>query len=317
MLGHSNLASGDSRATTMLDKKGLNGSPVKKPPPPYLSRSTLKRHLRRTYGRRPMELVKRYFRSMFDLADYASYAAFLLRCRDMRIVPRCYRVECPGIKYTRHVLRILDECSYRLMLADLDYHRLRKLQLSSFLERVHERLEKIVSPEDLNALVVLAKAKYDDIIHTSRVKQLGMFEELLKEYGIGQEKKDAKEEKKGSKGEEEGHDNEEEEDDNWGEEDDNEEEECDSKEEDDVEKEDVNEKEECDSKEEDDVEKEDENEEEEYDSKEEDDVEKKDDNEEEEYDSKEEDDVEKKDDNEEEEYDSKEEDDDEKEDDNE
>ncbi|KAH9361810.1 hypothetical protein HPB48_003781 [Haemaphysalis longicornis] len=197
MLGHSNLASGDTRATSMLDKTGLNGSPVKKPPPPYLSRSTLKRHLRRTYGRRPMELVKRYFRSMFDLADYASYAAFLLRCRDMRIVPRCYRVECPDIKYTRHVLRILDECSYRLMLADLDYHRLRKLQLSSFLERVHERLEKIVSPEDLNAMVVLAKAKYNDIIHTSRVNSLACSRNCSRSTALVGRRKTPKRRKKG------------------------------------------------------------------------------------------------------------------------
>ncbi|XP_077562797.1 uncharacterized protein LOC144178663 [Haemaphysalis longicornis] len=188
MLDESAKGAGDTLESSMLDKTELNDSSAKQPP--HVSPSSLKRHLRKTYGRRPMELVNRYFRSMFDLASYANNAAFLMRCRAMRIVPRAYRVDCRDIKNTRHVVRILDECSYRLMLADLDYNRLRKVQVSRLLERLHEKLEKIMSPEDLSSVVVLAKAKYENIFEATRDKQRGMFADLLKEYDIDQKKGD-------------------------------------------------------------------------------------------------------------------------------
>uniref|UniRef100_A0A1E1WZW5 Putative reverse transcriptase n=1 Tax=Amblyomma aureolatum TaxID=187763 RepID=A0A1E1WZW5_9ACAR len=187
----SNKAAGDTMETSALgkDDKMSDTSANKQQSP-----SSLKRHLRKTYGRRPMELVNRYFRSMFDLASYANNAAFLMRCRAMRVVPRVYRVECRDIKNTRHVVRILDECSYRLMLADLDYNRLRKVQVSRLLERLHEKLEKIMSAEDLRNVVVLAKARYENIFEATRDKQRAMFADLLKEYEIEPKKGEENEE---------------------------------------------------------------------------------------------------------------------------
>uniref|UniRef100_G3MMN1 Uncharacterized protein n=1 Tax=Amblyomma maculatum TaxID=34609 RepID=G3MMN1_AMBMU len=186
----SNKAAGDTMETSALgkDDKMSDTSANKQSP------SSLKRHLRKTYGRRPMELVNRYFRSMFDLASYANNAAFLMRCRAMRVVPRVYRVDCRDIKNTRHVVRILDECSYRLMLADLDYNRLRKVQVSRLLERLHEKLEKIMSPDDLRNVVVLAKARYENVFEATRDKQRAMFADLLKEYEIEPKKTEENEE---------------------------------------------------------------------------------------------------------------------------
>ncbi|EEC00726.1 reverse transcriptase, putative [Ixodes scapularis] len=193
MLEDSNKAAGDTLETSTLDKHDMSessGSNSKQ----HVSPSSLKRYLRKTYGRRPMELVNRYFRSMFDLASYANNAAFLMRCRAMRVVPRAYRVDCREIKNSRHVVRILDECSYRLMLADLDYNRLRKVQVTRLLERLHEKLEKIMSAEDLSSVVVLSKGKYESIFEATRDKQRNMFAELLKEYEIDQKKDDDNEE---------------------------------------------------------------------------------------------------------------------------
>ncbi|KAH6931584.1 hypothetical protein HPB50_025473 [Hyalomma asiaticum] len=184
----SNKAAGDTLETSALDKTEMSDTSSAKQQS-HSSPSSLKRHLRKTYGRRPMELVNRYFRSMFDLASFANNAAFLMRCRAMRVVPRAYRVECRDIKNTRHVVRILDECSYRLMLADLDYNRLRKVQVSRLLERLHEKLEKIMSPDDLRNVVLLAKGKYENVFEATRDKQRAMFNELLKEYDIEPNKK--------------------------------------------------------------------------------------------------------------------------------
>ncbi|KAH7946407.1 hypothetical protein HPB49_024547 [Dermacentor silvarum] len=191
----SNKAAGDTLETSALDKTEMSEtSSAKQQQQSHSSPSSLKRHLRKTYGRRPMELVNRYFRSMFDLASYANNAAFLMRCRAMRVVPRVYRVECRDIKNTRHVVRILDECSYRLMLADLDYNRLRKVQVSRLLERLHEKLEKIMSPDDLRNVVLLAKGKYENVFEATRDKQRAMFADLLKEYDIEPKKPEENEE---------------------------------------------------------------------------------------------------------------------------
>lgn len=187
----SNKAAGDTLETSALDKTDMSETSANKQQQQqsHSSPSSLKRHLRKTYGRRPMEMVNRYFRSMFDLASYANNAAFLMRCRAMRVVPRVYRVDCRDIKNTRHVVRILDECSYRLMLADLDYNRLRKVQVSRLLERLHEKLEKIMSSDDLRNVVLLAKGKYENVFEATRDKQRAMFNDLLKEYDIEPNKK--------------------------------------------------------------------------------------------------------------------------------
>ncbi|XP_075535737.1 uncharacterized protein LOC142571345 [Dermacentor variabilis] len=167
-----------------VETSKTEGSDISVDSQQQLSPSSLKRHLRKAYGRRPMELVSRYFRAIFDLAAYANKAAFLARCRATRVVPPDYRVECRDIKNTRHIVRILDKCSYKLMLADLDYNRMRKVQVSRLLELLHEKLEKALTPEDLRNVLALSKAKYEKIFEATREQQRSLFTELLKEYEI-------------------------------------------------------------------------------------------------------------------------------------
>ncbi|XP_077548056.1 uncharacterized protein LOC144160742 [Haemaphysalis longicornis] len=150
----------DTLEISALGKVKVHMSSAKQPP---LNPSWLRRHLRETYGRRTMVLVKQYFRCMSDLAMYTNNAALLLRCRAMRIVPPEYRVRSRDTTCTRQVARILDECSYRLMLADLDYNLVRKLQVYAFLEPLLNKLEEIMYPEDLSHMVVLAEAMYGDV----------------------------------------------------------------------------------------------------------------------------------------------------------
>ncbi|XP_077557124.1 uncharacterized protein LOC144171941 [Haemaphysalis longicornis] len=184
MLGESSKAAGDTLETSKRVKTEPNSSSAKQPQQPPLNLSSLKGDLRLTYGGRAAGLVDRYFRSMLDLAVFSSNATFLVRCRALGVVPREYRVDCRDIKYTHHVVRILDECSFRLMLADLDYNRLRRAQVSRLLERLHKDLGKVMSPEDLRRMVVLGEAKYKNIFEATRDKKRGIFAELRKEYGI-------------------------------------------------------------------------------------------------------------------------------------
>ncbi|KAH6932046.1 hypothetical protein HPB50_002598 [Hyalomma asiaticum] len=93
-----------------------------------LTPSSPERHPRKAYGRRAMELVEpvrpSYHRS---LAVYGNKVVYLARCRSIRIVPAVCLAEFFQIRDPRHVVRILDMCSHKLMLTDLDYNRMRKV----------------------------------------------------------------------------------------------------------------------------------------------------------------------------------------------
>ncbi|XP_077548047.1 uncharacterized protein LOC144160728 [Haemaphysalis longicornis] len=194
MLEDSNEAEGDILDTSIVDEAEVDGSSAEQSPQPHLSPASLTRHLCNIYGRRPMRLVNRYFRFMFNLAVFSSNVTYLTRCRTLRVVPREYRAECPDIKNTHRVARILDDCSYQLMVADLKYNRKRKLQVSRFVERLLEKLEEVMSPEDLGSVVALASSKYKDVLGISRDEQRYMFAELLTENDTDPEQEDNQEE---------------------------------------------------------------------------------------------------------------------------
>ncbi|KAH6945528.1 hypothetical protein HPB50_008874 [Hyalomma asiaticum] len=97
-----------------LEALGSDSSPVDSFDP--LTPISLKRQLRKGYGRPVMELLTRYFRALYDLSAYVNKVAFLNRCRSMNVVPAEYRVQCPDINNTRHIIRLLGICSYKLML---------------------------------------------------------------------------------------------------------------------------------------------------------------------------------------------------------
>ncbi|XP_077504900.1 uncharacterized protein LOC144114804 [Amblyomma americanum] len=192
MLEDASKACGDTLEACEQEKpeKVDAAEPAGEPPDQELelpmpsSPTSLKRHLRKAYGRRPMELVSRYFRSLHDLATFANNETFLSRCRDLQMVPPAYRVECRGIKNTQHVIRILDKCSYRLMLADLEYNKVRKVQVSRLLEIQHEKLKMIMTEEDLHYILMMSKEKYENVFEATRDEQRGAFAQLLREYEI-------------------------------------------------------------------------------------------------------------------------------------
>ncbi|KAH6948804.1 hypothetical protein HPB50_026387 [Hyalomma asiaticum] len=166
----------------VLEADGSDSSSVDSLEP--LIPSSLERQILRDYGRRPVEIVICYFRGVLDFSAYANKAAFLGRCRSKRVVPVQYRVECPDIKNTHNIVRILDICSYKLMVADLDYNRIRKGQVSRKLEMLHENLANVLSAQDLHNVLALCKEKYNSVLKATREKQRAMFAELLEEYKI-------------------------------------------------------------------------------------------------------------------------------------
>ncbi|KAH6946943.1 hypothetical protein HPB50_016189 [Hyalomma asiaticum] len=145
---------------------------------------SLKRKLRKDYGRRVMELLSRYFRAIYDLSAFANKVTFLDQCRIMNVVPAEYRVQCPGINNTRNVVRLLGICSYKLMLADLEDSWTRKDQVTHLLELLHDELADVLSSEDLHNVLALSKVKYENDFEATQEKQRVMFAELLEEYDI-------------------------------------------------------------------------------------------------------------------------------------
>ncbi|KAH8034469.1 hypothetical protein MRX96_003284 [Rhipicephalus microplus] len=183
-----NKAAGDTLETSALSKAEVVATPAQTSLPGLKS---LKRHLRKTYGDRSSEMVSRYFRSMLDLASYDNHTTFLMRCRTKQVVPHAYRIYCNNVKSTKQVVRILDEYTHKLMLSDLTYNRLRKVQVSTLIARLYEKLEKILSPDDFKSVVLLAKGKYESVFKATRDKQRAMFDDLLKERGIQETRRSA------------------------------------------------------------------------------------------------------------------------------
>lgn len=93
-----------------------------------LTPSSPERHPCKAYGRRPVELMEpvrpSYRRSLAVNGNKMVYPA---RCRSIRVVPAVCIAEFAQIRDPRHVVRILDTSSYKLMLTDLDYNRMRKV----------------------------------------------------------------------------------------------------------------------------------------------------------------------------------------------
>lgn len=76
-----------------------------------------------------------------------------------------------SIRNTREVVRILDECSYRLMCHDQQYHMLRRAQLSKQLTRTEDQLENLLSMQDYQRLCAVVKAHRSDLFSRIRDEQ--------------------------------------------------------------------------------------------------------------------------------------------------
>ncbi|KAH9372850.1 hypothetical protein HPB48_009884 [Haemaphysalis longicornis] len=123
---------------------------------------------------------------MVEIAEWSSNLIFLARCLALEMIPRDSRVECRVRKCTRHIVRILNECSYRLILHYQDYSRLRKEKLRRSLLDLHEKLENILSMRDLNRVGDLAEVKYAKLFDYDMEFKSGVLGDLPEEYGFQQ-----------------------------------------------------------------------------------------------------------------------------------
>ncbi|KAH6932881.1 hypothetical protein HPB50_010489 [Hyalomma asiaticum] len=96
-----------------------------------LTPSSSQRQPRKVYGRRPMEIVQPVLPShLRSPGVYGSKMVHPARCHSKRVVLVVRLAELSQMRDPGHVVRILDICSHKLMLTDLDYNRMRKAQLS-------------------------------------------------------------------------------------------------------------------------------------------------------------------------------------------
>ncbi|KAL3247276.1 hypothetical protein MRX96_057207 [Rhipicephalus microplus] len=101
------------------------------------------------------------------LASCSSRASFLSCCHEMQVVPRPYRFHGE----TAHVLRISGECSYKLMRTDRLGNLEKITQEIGFQLLLLETLQKIMSKDDLDNVVILAGRKYQDFFEANRDTQ--------------------------------------------------------------------------------------------------------------------------------------------------
>ncbi|KAH7957009.1 hypothetical protein HPB52_014207 [Rhipicephalus sanguineus] len=102
---------GDGDTLEQIDTTKTHGTESSVESLQALTSSSLKRHLRKVYGRLPTELVKRYLRAILDLSACVNKAPFMARCMHSEGRPAHYRVACPDVTNTHCVIRVLDKCS--------------------------------------------------------------------------------------------------------------------------------------------------------------------------------------------------------------
>ncbi|XP_022699589.1 knob-associated histidine-rich protein-like isoform X2 [Varroa jacobsoni] len=134
-------------------------------------------------------LMVRYNKLGSQFADFSNNVAFLTRCANMMMVPKSHRVYNDHVRNTRAVVRLLDQCSYRVMIADLEHNRRRKYQVMKNRERIEIRLKDIMSPEDFEEVRKICDENRE--VHFTEVKerQRKEYQDLLDEYKTHETKK--------------------------------------------------------------------------------------------------------------------------------
>ncbi|OQR77935.1 hypothetical protein BIW11_06741 [Tropilaelaps mercedesae] len=145
------------------------------------SLKNLRKQLRSRCDAKTMLVVTRYIEEMELSAEVVNNINYLRRCRDLCIIPREYWMINASIRNTREVLRMLDECSYRLMCHDQQYHMLRRAQLTKQLSRTEEQLEKLLSLQDHQRLCAVVRGHRSDLFSRIRDEQRKAVDVLRKE----------------------------------------------------------------------------------------------------------------------------------------
>lgn len=141
----------------------------------------MRKHMRNQYNDKTMLVANRYIEEMERSAEIVNNINYLRRCRDLGIIPREYWMNNASIRNTREVLRMLDECSYRLMCHDQHYHMLRRGQLTKQLTRTEQQLEKMLTLQDYQRFCAVVKTHRNDIFARIRDEQRKAVDGLRKE----------------------------------------------------------------------------------------------------------------------------------------
>ncbi|XP_022653121.1 uncharacterized protein LOC111267348 isoform X1 [Varroa jacobsoni] len=145
------------------------------------SLKNLRKQLRSHYNEKVMAMVARYIDEMELNAEIVNNINYLRRCRHLGIIPKEYWMINSSIRNTREAVRMLDECSYRLMCHDQQYHMLRRAQLTKQLARTEDQLKKLLSQQDHQRLCAVVKEHRSGIFSHIRDEQRKAVDSLRKE----------------------------------------------------------------------------------------------------------------------------------------
>ncbi|XP_003744139.1 uncharacterized protein LOC100905288 [Galendromus occidentalis] len=146
----------------------------------------LRERIKQKYQAKTVNLLVRYNKLGSQFADFSNNVAFLSRCANMSMIPKLHRVYNHEVRNTRVVVRILDQCSYKILMADLDHNRRRKYQVRKNRESVEHRLREIMSEEDFDEIQKICAENEEQHFSEVKEKQRREFSELVEEYKINE-----------------------------------------------------------------------------------------------------------------------------------
>ncbi|OQR79545.1 hypothetical protein BIW11_05664 [Tropilaelaps mercedesae] len=152
----------------------------------------LREWVKSKYQPKAVNLMVRYNKLGAQFAEFSNNVAFLGRCANMMVVPKTHRVYNDHVRNTRAVVRLLDQCSYQVMIADLEHNHRRKVQVKKNRERIESRLAEMMSPEDFEEVRKICDENREVYFADMKERQRKEYQDLLDEYKAHETKKKRK-----------------------------------------------------------------------------------------------------------------------------
>jgi len=133
-----------------------------------------------------LDLVKKYSDNRLSLAEYSNSIKYLTRCRQLGVIPSEYWQDTDQMKKTKNIQALLDEFSFRLMMADLDYNKRRRDQVSKHLQQLKPKLRDEISEEQMHRLNDVVSDEYNRLYISIKEEQRAKVVELLKAYDMAE-----------------------------------------------------------------------------------------------------------------------------------
>jgi len=134
------------------------------------------------HDRRVLYHVSKYIKNRLSLAEYANNVSFLSRCRNLKIIPEEYWQLNAQVRNTKAISDLLDECSYRLMMTNLEYNDLRKMQVSKWLRGARQKLVETLSEVEMSVFNTVLNNEYEGIFARIKEEQRKRVSDLLQTY---------------------------------------------------------------------------------------------------------------------------------------